>query len=161
MVFFLSVSLLRAQPQDVPAPDGDAILKEIDALEQKQKQGKLTGRNAIIAQIQSAASSGPAAAAFYAQAVEEVRFKGQKGAGGAIAAWKKKDATLLRSKEMQTALLLHLRYLLLSFQRKDLEKPETQASIQAGAGHDRHRAAQPGSGRDVQPGEDKSLAPGF
>ena len=122
----LSISLLHAQVQDAPAPDPNAILKEIDALEQKQKLGKQAGRNAIIGQIQAVASSGPAAAAFYAQAVEEVQFKGKKDKADTFIAWKKNRAELLRSKEMQTALLLHLKYLLLSFQRKDLEKPETQ-----------------------------------
>ena len=121
----LSISLLHAQVKDAPAPDPGATLKEIDALEQKQKLGKLTGRNAVIGQIQAVASSGSAAASFYAQAVEEVQFKGKKSAGETYAAWRKSRAELLRSKEMQTALLMHLKYLLLSFQRKDLEKPET------------------------------------
>jgi len=123
---FLSVSLLRAEQQDVAAPNTEAILKEIEGLEQKQKQGKVSERNTIIKQIQGAASSGPSAAGFYTQAVEDVQFKGRKDKVEAFIAWKKAHADLLRSKEMQTALLLHLKYLLLSLQRKDLEKPETQ-----------------------------------
>jgi len=123
---FLSVSLLHAQQQDVAAPNAESILKEIEGLEQKQKQGKVTERNTIIKQLQGAAASGPAAATFYAQAVEAVQFKGRKDKVEAFIAWKKSHADLLRSKEMQAALLLHLKYLLLSLQRKDLEKPETQ-----------------------------------
>ena len=123
---FLSVSLVQAQQQDIAPPNLDTILKEITALEQKQKQGKMTERNSLIGQIQSAASNGSAAASFYTQAVEEVQFKGRKDKVEAFIAWKKAHADLLHSKEMQTALLLHLKYLLLSLQRKDMEKPETQ-----------------------------------
>jgi hypothetical protein len=123
---FLSVSLLHAQQQDVAAPNTESVLKEIEGLEQKQKQGKVSERNTIIKQIQSAAANGPAAAGFYTQAVEDVQFKGKKDKVEAFIAWKKAHADLLRSREMQTALLLHLKYLLLSLQRKGMEKPETQ-----------------------------------
>ena len=123
---FLSVSLVCAQQQDVAPPNLDSILKEIGALEQKQKQGKMAERNSLVAQIQNASASGPAAANFYTQAVEEVQFKGKKDKVPEFTAWKKSRAELLRSREMQTALLLHLKYLLLSLQRKELEKPETQ-----------------------------------
>lgn len=123
---FLSISLLHAQQQDAPPPNLEAIMKEITALEQKQKQGKISERNAIIGQIQSVASNGQTAASFYSQAVEEVQFKGKKDKVEAFTAWKKTHSDLLRSKEMQTALLLHLKYLLLALQRKELENPETQ-----------------------------------
>jgi hypothetical protein len=123
---FLSISMLRAQQQDVAPPNVESIIKEIEALELKQKQGKVSERNALLGAIQSAAASGSAAANFYTQAVEEVNFKGKKDKVEASIAWKKSHADLLRSKEMQTALLLHLKYLLLALQRKDLEKPETQ-----------------------------------
>lgn len=123
---FLSISMLHAQQQDAPAPNVEAILKEIEALELKQKQGKLATRNALFGQIQSAAINGAAASSFYAQAVEDVQFEGKKDKAEAFAAWKKSHSDLLRSKEMQTALLLHLKYLIMALQRKDLEKPETQ-----------------------------------
>jgi len=123
---FLSMSFLRAQQQDVTAPNAQAVLKEVEALEIKQKQGKLSEQKAIIAQIQSVGSNAQSAVNFYTQAVEEVQFKGKKDKVEAFIAWKKSHADLLRSKEMQTALLLHLKYLLLGLQRKDLEKPEIQ-----------------------------------
>ena len=122
---FLSLSVLHAQQQDVSAPNAEAVLKEIEGLEQKQKKGKESERNTLIKQIQSAAASGSAAGSFYTQAVGEVQFKGKKDGVEAFIAWKKAHADLLRSKEMQTALLLHLKYLLMSLQRKDMEKPET------------------------------------
>jgi len=123
---FLSISLLRAQQQDVAAPNTESVLKEIDGLEQKQKQGKASEKNTIIKQIQSASASGPTAANFYTQAVEDVQFKGKKDKVEAFIAWKKAHSDLLRSREMQAALLLHFKYLLLSLQRKGMEKPETQ-----------------------------------
>ena len=123
---FISVSLLRAQQQDASPPNAAAILQELETMEKKQKQGKVSERNAIIAQIQNASMNGPAAVSFYTQAVEDVEFKGRKDKVEAFIAWKKSHADQLRSKEMQTALLLHLKYLLLALQRKDLEKPETQ-----------------------------------
>lgn len=123
---FLFISLAQAEVKDINPPNSDAILQEIAALEQKQKQGKMTARNAAIGQVRSAAASASAAVNFYTQAVEAVQFKGMKDEGAAFLAWKKNNADLLRSKEVQTALLLHLKYLLMSFDRKDLEKPETQ-----------------------------------
>ena len=123
---FLSLAPLHAQQQDVAPPNVETLLKEIDALELKQKQGKQSARNALISQIQSASLNGAAAANLYTQAIEEVQFKGKKDKVEAFTAWKKAHADLLRSKEMQTALLLHLKYLLMALQRKDLEKPATQ-----------------------------------
>ena len=114
---FLSISLVRAQQQDVAPPNVDSILKEIEALELKQKQGKISERNALFGAIQSASASGPAAANFYTQAVEEVNFKGKKDKVEAFIAWKKSHSDLLRSKEMQTALLLHLKYLISHFEK--------------------------------------------
>ena len=123
---FLTVSMLSAQQQDIAPPDLTALAKEIEALEQKQKQGKLSEKGMLLAQIQAASASGPAAANFYTKAVEEVQFQGRKDKPEAFADWKKSRDDMLRSKEMQTALVLHLKYLLLSLQRKGLEKPEIQ-----------------------------------
>lgn len=123
---FLSISMLHAQQKDIAPPDLTAIAKEIETLEQRQKQGKLSEKSMLLSQIQTAAASGPAAANFYSKAVEEVQFKGKKDKVEAFVDWKKAHEDMLRSKEMQTALMLHLKYLLLSLQRKGLDKPETQ-----------------------------------
>lgn len=123
---FLSIPVLRAQQQDIAPPDLTSLAREIEALEQKQKQGKLSEKGMLLGQIQAASASGPAAANFYTKAVEEVQFKGRKDKPEAFADWKKSRDDMLRSKEMQTALVLHLKYLLLSLQRKGLEKPEIQ-----------------------------------
>lgn len=123
---FLSISLLQAQQQDAPPPDLNALAKEIVALELKQKQSKLSEKSMLLAKIQAASASGPAAANFYADAVEAVQFEGTPGKGEAFQEWRKSHEELLRSKEMQTAIQLHLKYLLLAIQRKEIENPGTQ-----------------------------------
>ncbi len=123
---FLSLSLLQAQQQDAAPPDLNALAKEIAALELKQKQSKLSEKSLLMAKIQAASASGSAAANFYADAVEAVQFEGKPGKGEAFQEWRKSHEDLLRSKEMQTAVQLHLKYLLLAIQRKDMDKPEAQ-----------------------------------
>ena len=113
--------------QDAVAPNADSILRELEAIEQKQKQSKSAAKNTILTQLQSAAASGSAAASFYTDAVEQVQFQGQKGKVEAFTDWKKKNSDLLRSKPMQTALLLYMRYAALAVQRKGIEKPATLA----------------------------------
>jgi hypothetical protein len=126
----LSVSpALRAQQdppaaQDVPAPNAESLLREIEAMEGKQKDAKAREKKELLGLVQSATASGVAAANFYERAVEEVDFAGRKDKASAFVDWKKSKADLLRSKEMQTALLLHLKYLSLALQRKGMENPE-------------------------------------
>ncbi len=75
--------------------------------------------------MQSAAASGTAASSLYANAVEEVQFRGRKDKVEAYTEWRKKNADLLRSNQMQTAIELYLKYALLAVQRKGIDKPET------------------------------------
>lgn len=125
--FFLLLSVgltcARAQ-QDIPAVNAEAILRELDQIEQRQKQAILSARQMAVNQIRSAASSGSAAADLYEKAVEATQFEGTRNKGGNFAEWKSSKAALLRTKEVQTALLLHLRYLALSMERRGSEKPE-------------------------------------
>ena len=111
--------------QDVSAPNAELLLREIEAMEGKQKEAKLQEKKALLGAILSAAASGSSAASFYEKAVEEVQFKGKKDKVVAFLEWKKANADLMRSKEMQAALLLHLKYLSLALQRKGMEHPET------------------------------------
>ena len=53
--------MLRAQQQDIAPPDLAALAREIETLEQRQKQGKLTEKGMLLAQIQAASASGSAA----------------------------------------------------------------------------------------------------
>lgn len=110
--------------QDAPDPNAEALLKEISGIEEKQQAAKSREQATLIAQVRAAQSGGPAAANFYEKAVEAVQFEGRKDKGAAYADWKKANADLLRSKEMQTALLLHLRYLGMALERRGMEHPE-------------------------------------
>ena len=119
----LSVSL-PVRAQKVSVPNAESILREIDLMEGKQKDGKERERKSVLAAIQAAAANGVTAGNFYKKAVEEVEFNGKKDKAATFMDWKKDNAELLRSKEMQAALLLHLKYLALAIQRKDMEQPE-------------------------------------
>lgn len=128
-VFLFVSPLARAQQdpptgQDVPAPNAESLLREIEAMEGKQKAAKSQEKKEILGLVQAATASGVAAGNFYEKAVEEVEFSGKKDKASAFVDWKKSKADLLRSKEMQTALLLHLKYLSLAIQRKGMENPE-------------------------------------
>jgi hypothetical protein len=122
-VFALSLTATHAQ-QDAPAVNAEAILRELEQIELKQKQALVSSRQMAINQVKSAASSGSAAADLYEKAIEAVQFEGTKGKGAAYSDWKSSKAAMLRTKEMQAALVLHLRYLALSLERKGAEKPE-------------------------------------
>ena len=111
--------------QDVPAPNAESLLREIEAMAGKQKDAKIQEKKALLGAVQAAAMNGVAAANFYEKAVEEVQFNGKKDKASALADWKKANADLLRSKEMQTALLLHLKYLSMALQRNGMENPAT------------------------------------
>ena len=125
LVFTVLVSALPVfAAQDAPPPNVDSLLNELTAIENKQKQIKSAAKSSILAQIQAAAASGQAAMAFYEQAIQEVRFRGRKDKVTAFLEWKKANNDLLHSKELQSALLFHLRYLMLALQRKDIAKPE-------------------------------------
>ena len=106
-------------------PNAAALLREIDLMQGKQLDTKAREKKAVLAAVQAAAGNSVAAGNFYEKAVEEVEFKGRKDKAAAFMDWKKENADLLRSKEMQTALLLHLRYLAMAIQRQGMEQPET------------------------------------
>ncbi len=121
-VAVLSLCAAHAQ-QDVPAVNADAILRELDQIELQQKQAVVSARQAAVNQVKAAAANGATAADLYEKAVEATQFEGLKNKGGSYADWKSSKAAVLRSKEMQTALVLHLRYLALSLERKGSDTP--------------------------------------
>lgn len=122
MVFFLLPIIVHALP-DVPAPNTESLLREIEAMEGRQKEAKGQEKRAVLGAVQAAAMNGTAAANFYEKAVEEMQFKGRKDKVAAFVDWKKANADMLRTKEMQTALLLHLKYLSMALQRKGMDDP--------------------------------------
>lgn len=118
----LLTSLARAQ--DVKPPSAEDILRELDSIEQRREQSKDAARNALLAKLQAAAASGPAASSLYSEAVEAVQFEGKKDRAQDTLEWKKKNADALRSRDLQSTLQLYLRYVVLSIQRRQSENPD-------------------------------------
>jgi hypothetical protein len=124
LLLVASVVTVRAQVQDAPPVNADALLRELEQIEQQQQKAIQSARQNALNQIKYGAASGSAAADLYEKAIEATQFAGTKNKGGAYAEWKSSKAPLLRTKEVQEALLLHLRYLALSLERSQSEKPE-------------------------------------
>jgi hypothetical protein len=123
VAFALATTLLPVQAERDTAPiNSEQILKEVEQLEVKQKSRLLESKTQMLNILQNSLKSGPAASRLYEDAVEATQFNGRKDKSQAFSDWKKKNADLLRSQEMQTALELHLRYLVLSLDRAASEK---------------------------------------
>ncbi len=122
----LVATLSRAvsAPQDAAAVNADAILRDLDQIEQQQKQAIRSARITAISEIKAAASNGTAAVNLYEKAIEATQFDGIRNKGSSFTDWKSSRSDMLRNKEMQTMLLLHLKYLVLSMERKGSDKPE-------------------------------------
>jgi hypothetical protein len=122
-VFAFAVSVFSVHAERDASPiNTEQFLKEVTQLELKQKEQLRAGKAEIIATFQNAAQSGSTAARLYEEAIEVTQFNGRKEKSQAFSDWKKKNADLLRSQEMGTALQLHLRYLIMSLQRAASEK---------------------------------------
>jgi hypothetical protein len=113
-VLFL-VFLARCAAADDAPIDGKYILQELKQLQAKQSEMSKAQVTSILQAFSAAASSNGAAIAFYEEAIKAVRFEGGKRGDPGFAQWKKRDAD--RLKTMQTAVRLHLEYLVLSVQR--------------------------------------------
>lgn len=123
LALFGLVALPAALAQRDTAPlNAEQILKEVDQLEKKQKESGRAEKAQAIATLTRAADSSTAANNLYEDAIEQTQFNGRKEKTQAFLEWKKKNMDMLHSREMETALRLHLRYLILSLQRADSEK---------------------------------------
>ncbi|MDX2082279.1 MAG: hypothetical protein SFU53_15955 [Terrimicrobiaceae bacterium] len=121
ILLLLAVPALHAE--DLPPLDPAAVLKELEAIEQKQEQTRESAKSTLSKTLQAAAQSGQAATSFYTDAVKEVDFAGRRDSVVAFNEWRKNNSDLLRSKDLQTAAILYLRYAALSVQRRDAEDP--------------------------------------
>ncbi len=120
----LALSCTALLAQDNPSVNIPAILRELDQIEAQQKQTMQSTKQATIAKLEAASNSGPAAASLYLEAIEAIQFEGKKGKGGSFANFKEEAGDAVRSKELQTVLMLHLKYIVLSIERKMSDKPE-------------------------------------
>lgn len=114
----IASSTLRAQ-QDMPAVSADQMLRDLDQLEKKRDESVRSLKAKALATLQPGAANGQAASKLYTDAIATTRFGGHGSNALDVAAWNRNNAELLRSREMQEALQLHLRYLVLSLQRGD------------------------------------------
>jgi len=127
-LFFLTLFTALAQSSDFDSSKAAQILQELDQLETKQKEILRSSRMKAITILQGALHNSSSATRLYENAVEKLKFQGLKGEAQAFDDWKKKNANLLGSKEMENALRLHLRYLVLSLERGGTEKGEDFAN---------------------------------
>ena len=103
--------------QDVPPPaNAAAILKELDQVSLGAKSKVQSRRSAAISQVQLASSAGPAAAEFFATALNNTKFREKPQD---FAEWRRKNQDVLMNLSYQDAALLQLRYLVLALQRSE------------------------------------------
>lgn len=112
----LSLTAGRAQ-QDAPPLDTQQVLHELDQAEAKQADVARTRRQKLQAAIQGGLANGSAGVKLYEDAVRAVSFAGKSQESSEFSNWKKNNAALLRSEQMQSAIRLHLSYLLLGLQQ--------------------------------------------
>jgi hypothetical protein len=117
----LTIAVGRTE-QDLPNIDAAQMLRFIEQFEQKQQEAVRSAKASALNTLQPGTTGGAAASRIYEDAVKATQFSGRDGAAKDFADWKKNQAELLRSREMQDALQLHLRYLILSIQRADAGK---------------------------------------
>ena len=118
VVVMMAVSAVHAQ-QDMPPVSADQMLRELEQLEKKRDESVRSLKSKALATLQPGVASGQAAAKLYTDAIVATRFGGRDSNAHDVAEWSRKNAELLRSREMQEAMQLHLRYLVTALQRGD------------------------------------------
>ena len=108
-----------------------ALLRELDALVEKREGAVQNARTEAVRVLQPAASGGSTASSLYQTAVQETTFAGKQNQASAFADWRKANGDLLRSREMQTAIGLHVRYLLLGMETARTNDKEAAAKASA------------------------------
>ncbi len=122
-LLLLGISSAALAQTDLAPPNPDALLRELEMIEKKRDETKNSARNAILARVQKASSSGTNASILYIDAVEAVNFQGKQNKVEDFINWKKTNGDALRSREAQLALTLYLKYAALSMLRRGSEKP--------------------------------------
>jgi hypothetical protein len=89
------------------------VLKQIK--DKRATSEKMT-QNKVLQDFRAAASNSSAAVAFYTQAVQATQFDGKVHEQSAFQDWKRDESEKLKSDAMQSAIRLHLSYLLLTLQ---------------------------------------------
>lgn len=118
-VVMLLVSVAGLAQQDLPPVNSADMLRDLDQLEKKRTESVKALKSKAVTTLQPGAANGQAASKLFADAVEATRLDGRGSNAMEVAEWNKKNADLLRSREMQDALQFHLRYLVMALQRSD------------------------------------------
>jgi hypothetical protein len=107
---------LQAQ-QDAPAIDVGQLLQALRAIRDQQTAQLKTQKQNALQQINAVAGSPERAMQFWEEAVRATQFDGMAKEGAQFRAWKENEGELLKEKEVQTAVHLHLTWLALTLQR--------------------------------------------
>lgn len=124
--FLIFTTIAFAQP-DGPALNAETVLREIETLEKKQKDTATQAKNAAANILRPATAGGSAATALYMKAIEATRFTGEDFRASDFTEWRKKNEDVLKSQQMQNAIALNARYLLLSMDRAQTDDAEAMA----------------------------------
>ncbi len=117
VVFSVASSpLLLAQQGDVPPVDAASLLKTLEVLETKQSANSQSQYARTLQSLTQAGASASAAMKLYEDATKATRFLGLTMEQTQFQDWKKKEGEKLKSDAMQTAVRLHVQYLLLTVQ---------------------------------------------
>ncbi len=109
---------LAAMAQDSNAPiDPKGILSALSVIKTKQSDAEKAQKNKVFHEIQAASSDNSSAVAFLEEAVRATRFQGESREQTQFRDWKKKQADEMKKPAFQTAVRLHLAYLVLTLER--------------------------------------------
>lgn len=121
LTLFLAATLaalpaLHAQ-QDAPAVDAGQLLQALRALRDQQTAQIKSQKQTAYQQISAAAGSAERAIQLWEDAVRATQFDGMAKEGAQFRAWKETEGEALKEREVQTAVHLHLTWLVLTLQR--------------------------------------------
>lgn len=148
-------SLPSATAQDPPLPPpahATQLLRELEQIEQDQKNSLNQAKRIAYQELLPGASSGSQAAQIYRKAIGSIEFDGLAGNARRYEEWKKKNEEAMRSRDMQDALSLTIRYMLLSLERAD--SGEGTRFVQPSLDHVRELTELYSSMGSGSPGED-------
>lgn len=105
--------------QDLPPVDVAKMLKELHGLKDKQAVDAKGSKQAAIQQLTTAASSIPAGITFWESGVKATQMDGGGKENEQFRAWMNTEGELFKERQVQSAVHLHLEWLLLTLQRSN------------------------------------------
>ncbi len=115
--------------RDLPPLNTAHVLRELEQVETKQREIAASRQRERSNILSDALGSGTAPGRLYEEAVRATQFAGRAKESSDFGAWSKKNADLLRSAEMRQAIQLHVRYLLLSLQRREVPSADLTSAV--------------------------------